>query len=44
VGVPGKLRSLRPEQAKRLRLPAEHYVALKRLYQARGDDRSDGNT
>ena len=43
TGVPGTIRPLRPEQAERLRLPAEHYVALKRLYQARGDDRSDGN-
>ncbi len=41
VGVPGKVRPLRPEQAARLRTPAEHYVALKRLYKARGDDRSD---
>jgi carbonic anhydrase/acetyltransferase-like protein (isoleucine patch superfamily) len=44
AGVPGKVRPLRPEQAERLRLPTEHYVALKRLYQARGDDRSDDNT
>lgn len=42
-GVPGKIRPLRPDQAERLRLPAEHYVELKRLYQARGDDRDDGN-
>lgn len=39
MGVPGKIRELRPEQATRLQRPAENYVALKRLYQARGDDR-----
>ncbi|HSH82657.1 MAG TPA: gamma carbonic anhydrase family protein [Herpetosiphonaceae bacterium] len=43
MGVPGKVRPLRPEQAARIRTPAEHYVQLKRLYQARGDDREVGN-
>ena len=38
VGVPGKIRALRPEQAERLRLPARHYVELQKLYKARGDD------
>ena len=41
VGVPGKIRPLRPEHAERLALPVEHYVELKRLYQARGDDRRE---
>lgn len=40
VGLPGKVRPLRPEQAERLRLPAIHYVELKRLYQAREADRA----
>ena len=40
VGVPGKIRPLRPDQAERLRLPAKNYVELKNLYQARGDGRS----
>lgn len=35
VGVPGKIRPLRPEQAERLRMPARNYVELKNLYQAR---------
>ena len=35
VGVPGRLRPLRPEQAERLRQPAMNYVQLKNLYQAR---------
>src|SRR5688572_16591507 len=30
VGVPGKIRPLRPEQADRLWLPVKHYVELKR--------------
>ena len=38
AGVPGKVRPLRPDQAERLRQPARHYVELKKLYQARGDD------
>lgn len=44
AGVPGWIRPLRPEQIARLRTPAEHYVTLGRLYKARGDDRTDGNT
>lgn len=43
TGVPGTIRPLRPEQAARIRRPAENYVRLARLYQARGDDRSDGD-
>ena len=43
VGVPGKILRLRPEQAERLRTPAEHYVELGRLYKARGDDKHDGH-
>jgi carbonic anhydrase/acetyltransferase-like protein (isoleucine patch superfamily) len=42
-GVPGRIKPLEPEHAARLRLPAEHYVALQRLYKERGDDRSDGD-
>jgi carbonic anhydrase/acetyltransferase-like protein (isoleucine patch superfamily) len=38
VGVPGKIRPLRPEQVERIRQPGEHYVELKELYKARGDD------
>ena len=38
MGVPGKARSIRPEQAARLQRPAANYVALKQLYQERGDD------
>ena len=37
VGIPGKIRPLRPEQAERLRRPAQNYVALKQLYQARDE-------
>ena len=39
MGVPGKARSLRPEQAARSQRAAANYVALKQLYQERGDDR-----
>jgi carbonic anhydrase/acetyltransferase-like protein (isoleucine patch superfamily) len=35
LGVPGRIRPLRPEQAERIRLPAIHYVELKALYQER---------
>ncbi len=34
VGVPGQIKPLRPEQAARLKLPAEHYVDLAALYRA----------
>ncbi len=34
VGVPGTVRPLRPDQQARIAPPAEHYVALKALYQA----------
>ncbi len=40
VGVPGKVRPLRPDQAERLRLPTKNYVELKKLYQARSDVRN----
>jgi carbonic anhydrase/acetyltransferase-like protein (isoleucine patch superfamily) len=40
VGIPGKIRPLRPEQAERLRLPARNYVELKNLYQARDAERT----
>ena len=39
VGIPGTIRPLRPEHARRIETPASHYVALKTLYQGRGDDR-----
>ncbi len=32
IGVPGKIRPLRPEQQARIRPPAQHYVALGALY------------
>jgi carbonic anhydrase/acetyltransferase-like protein (isoleucine patch superfamily) len=35
LGVPGTIRPLRPAQQARIATPAEHYVALKALYQAR---------
>ena len=39
VGVPGQIKPLRPELAERMRRPAENYVELKQLYQAREDER-----
>ena len=39
MGVPGKARPLRPDQAARSQRAAASYVALKQLYQERGDDR-----
>ena len=42
LGVPGTIRPLRPEQAARIHRPAEHYVQLKELYKARGDESSTG--
>ncbi|MBA3944373.1 MAG: gamma carbonic anhydrase family protein [Herpetosiphonaceae bacterium] len=35
MGVPGKIRPLRPEQQERISLPAKHYVALQRLHRER---------
>lgn len=43
LGVPGKIRPLRPEQAERIRLPALHYVELKALYQAHERDEEQTN-
>jgi carbonic anhydrase/acetyltransferase-like protein (isoleucine patch superfamily) len=40
LGVPGKVRPLRPEQQARIATPRDHYLELKALYQARDDDRS----
>lgn len=36
LGIPGRIRPLSPEQAARIRAPAEHYVARKELYRRRG--------
>ena len=41
MGVPGKARPLRPEQAARLQQGAANYVVLKQLYQERGGDRDE---
>lgn len=35
LGIPGRIRPLSPEQAARIRTPAEHYVARKELYRRR---------
>jgi carbonic anhydrase/acetyltransferase-like protein (isoleucine patch superfamily) len=43
LGIPGKLQPLRPEQQARIRPPAEHYVALKNLYQQRERENQDEN-
>lgn len=37
LGVPGKVRPLRPEQQARISTPRDHYVELKALYQARDE-------
>jgi carbonic anhydrase/acetyltransferase-like protein (isoleucine patch superfamily) len=36
IGIPGRIRPLSPEQAARVRRPAENYVARKELYRRRG--------
>ncbi len=38
MGVPGQIRPLRPEQRARIERPANNYVALKALHQAREEE------
>lgn len=37
LGVPGKIRPIRPEQRERIRQPAEHYIELQKLHKVRED-------